>query len=93
VLVSVLYNLNPTSAGQLTLASADPLVAPLIDPNYYSTEVDLLIIHNALCKNMPLPIQTEASILSEVPPPRHSTLSSTSSDEEFNHSVEVLADN
>ena len=95
MLVSVLYNLNRTSVRQITLTSADPLAPPLIDPNYYSTEVDILIIRNALRKNMLVLIQTEARkcfIRSEVPPPRLCTLSTTSSDEELGHSVGVLAD-
>ena len=32
---------RPTSRGSITVASADPLAAPLISPNYLSTEKDL----------------------------------------------------
>lgn len=35
-----LVGLLPTSRGTITLSSADPAAAPLIDPNYYSTEAD-----------------------------------------------------
>lgn len=94
VVWSVVYNLNPTSVGQVTLASADPLTPPLIDPNYYSTEVDRLIVRDVLRKNMRV-LETEAGksfILSEVPPPGFSALNSTSSDEELDRRVGALAD-
>lgn len=34
-------NCHPTSRGALTIASADPFAAPLIQPNYLSTEEDV----------------------------------------------------
>jgi choline dehydrogenase-like flavoprotein len=33
--------LRPKSAGRVSLASADPLAAPLIDPNFYGEPADL----------------------------------------------------
>src|SRR5262249_1837514 len=33
--------MRPTSRGALTLRSADPLAAPILDPNYLSTEIDI----------------------------------------------------
>lgn len=35
------YQLRPESRGRITLASADPAAAPLIDPNYLSAEADI----------------------------------------------------
>ena len=34
------YQLRPESRGKITIASPDPSTAPLIDPNYLSTEAD-----------------------------------------------------
>ncbi|WP_321901607.1 GMC family oxidoreductase [Paraburkholderia tropica] len=41
-------NLRPTSRGSIHAASADPTVAPVIAPNYLSTEHDLHVAANAL---------------------------------------------
>lgn len=41
-------NLRPTSRGSIHAASADPAVAPVIAPNYLSTEHDLHVAANAL---------------------------------------------
>jgi choline dehydrogenase-like flavoprotein len=49
----------PTSRGQITLENANPASAPLIDPNYLSTEVDRAIIRDG--------IRTVASLLLETP--------------------------
>lgn len=40
--------LRPTSRGTVKLASKDPLQAPLIDPNYFETEEDVVDMRNAL---------------------------------------------
>ena len=41
-------NLNPTSRGHVRLASADPLAAPRIQPNYLSTEADRQVAAESL---------------------------------------------
>jgi choline dehydrogenase-like flavoprotein len=41
-------NLRPTSRGQITLRSADPREAPVIRPNYLSTEEDLAVAADAI---------------------------------------------
>ncbi|PPD14356.1 MAG: choline dehydrogenase [Methylobacterium sp.] len=41
-------NLRPTSRGAIRLASADPFVAPEIDPNYLSTEEDRQVAVDSL---------------------------------------------
>ncbi|WP_321787559.1 GMC family oxidoreductase [Paraburkholderia sp. J94] len=41
-------NLRPTSRGSIHAASADPSIAPVIAPNYLSTEHDLCVAANAL---------------------------------------------
>jgi choline dehydrogenase-like flavoprotein len=41
-------NLLPTSRGSVRLASADPLADPLIDPNYFATEADRVVLRQAM---------------------------------------------
>jgi choline dehydrogenase len=41
-------NLRPTSRGRITLRDADPASAPIIDPNYLSTEDDLQVASDSL---------------------------------------------
>ena len=40
--------LNPRSRGSVTLASADPHDAPLVDPNYFADEIDRAVIVEGL---------------------------------------------
>ncbi|OTB07473.1 putative GMC oxidoreductase [Hypoxylon sp. CI-4A] len=40
--------LKPTSRGSVTIASADPADAPVIDPNYFATEVDRTVWRHSL---------------------------------------------
>ena len=43
-----ILNLLSTSLGAITLSSPDPVVAPSIDPNYYATEVDRVVMRYAI---------------------------------------------
>ncbi|KAI8626284.1 GMC oxidoreductase [Xylariaceae sp. FL1651] len=45
---SSLMELKPTSRGTVTIASKDPKDAPLIDPNYFATEVDKVVWRHSL---------------------------------------------
>lgn len=40
--------MRPTSRGSITLADNDPRRAPLIDPNYFATEVDRYVMREGL---------------------------------------------
>ncbi|KAI0382494.1 putative GMC oxidoreductase [Hypomontagnella monticulosa] len=40
--------LKPTSHGTITIASADPADSPVIDPNYFTTEVDKAVWRHSL---------------------------------------------
>src|SRR5262249_13080721 len=40
--------LHPRSRGSVRLASADPVTAPLIDPNYFGDDEDMLVMLTAL---------------------------------------------
>ncbi|KAF5861703.1 hypothetical protein ETB97_012654 [Aspergillus alliaceus] len=43
-IASAVVGMVPTSRGRITLASTDPMAPPLIDPNYYATEVDRAVL-------------------------------------------------
>ena len=43
-----ILNLLPTSRGTITLASTDPDADPLIDPNYFTTETDRVVLRAAI---------------------------------------------
>ncbi|KAJ3908294.1 alcohol oxidase [Lentinula edodes] len=46
---SMLYGvLSPLSRGSITLNASDPLGPPLIDPNYFASEYDVLVMRQAL---------------------------------------------
>lgn len=47
-MTSMILSLTPTSRGSVTLASADPTVHPVIDPNYYATEADRVAIRTGV---------------------------------------------
>jgi choline dehydrogenase-like flavoprotein len=95
IVCSTVYNLYPTSTGTVTLSSSDPLAPPLIDPNYYSTEVDRLITRDGLRKSMRVLLDTEAGqsfIASELAPPGFPSLNSSSLDKEIDVRVGAFAD-
>ncbi|KAI1503052.1 GMC oxidoreductase [Biscogniauxia marginata] len=45
---NALMAMKPTSRGMVTIASKDPADAPLLDPNYYATEVDKYVWRHSL---------------------------------------------
>ncbi|PLB55927.1 alcohol oxidase [Aspergillus steynii IBT 23096] len=47
-IASAVLGMVPTSRGSVTLASADAQTAPVIDPNYYATEVDRAALRAAI---------------------------------------------
>ncbi|KAJ3794174.1 alcohol oxidase [Lentinula aff. detonsa] len=47
--LSMLYGvLSPMSRGSVTLNASDPMGPPLIDPNYFASEYDVLVMRQAL---------------------------------------------
>ncbi|ESZ93963.1 hypothetical protein SBOR_5666 [Sclerotinia borealis F-4128] len=48
----------PTSRGSVKLASTDPTAAPVIDPNYFSTEADRYVLRTGLRKIMEAMLST-----------------------------------
>ena len=81
--ITLLY--QPTSRGTLTLSSADPQDPPVIDPAYYSTQADKVILRSAV-RNTLRVIETpamQAIIEHESPPEGYPPLTSTSTDDEL----------
>ncbi|RWA10979.1 hypothetical protein EKO27_g4122 [Xylaria grammica] len=47
---NVLMGMKPTSRGTVTIASKDPKDPPVLDPNYFATEVDKVVWRHSLRK-------------------------------------------
>ena len=80
-----ILNLLPTSRGTITLRSADTAAHPLIDPNYYATETDRVVMRAAMRRNMAAMETPEGQsmVAAEVPPKHYPALTSKSTDEEL----------
>ena len=81
--ITLLY--QPTSRGTLTLSSADPLDHPIVDPAYYSTQTDKVILRSAVRKTLRV-IETPAMraiIDHESPPQGYPPLTSHSPDSDL----------
>ena len=81
--ISLLY--QPTSRGTLTLSSANPQDHPIVDPAYYSTQADKVILRSAV-RNTLRVMETpamQAIIEHESPPEGYPPLTSTSTDAEL----------
>jgi choline dehydrogenase-like flavoprotein len=88
-----ILNLLPTSRGSVRLASADPTDAPLIDPNYYSTEADKVVIRSGMRMAMRV-FESDPGqkfIAEEFTPVGYPPLTSQSSDEEIDARVKRVA--
>ena len=86
-------NLLPTSRGSVRLASTDPSADPLIDPNYYATEADRVVMREGMrlaMRAMESP-DGQAMVESEFPPKDMPTLTSKSTDEEIDARVRRVA--
>ena len=82
--------LIPSSRGEVSISSTDPTTQPEISPNYYDTVSDrLALIHGCRRLTQTL-LDTEAGksvIESEAPPPGMKSLTSQSSDHEFDQRI------
>ena len=79
----------PTSRGRISLASKDPSTPPNIDPNYYATELDRVVIRNGVREALRV-YQSDALkdiIETEAPPEGFATLHAASTDEEIDARV------
>ncbi len=85
--VALLY--QPTSRGSITLSSTNPEDPPVVDPAYYSTQTDKVMLRSAI-RNMLRVVETPAMqevIECESPPEGYPPLTSKSTDEEIDARV------
>ena len=78
--------MTPTSRGSITIASADPLSNPVIDPNCNVTEVDRVVLRHGIRQSLRLMQETSNGmhfVQSEVPPEGFPKLTANSTDEEI----------
>lgn len=91
-IASAVLGVTPTSRGSVTLSSANPADAPLIDPNYYATEVDRATLRAGVRQVTKLLKDTREGqefVLEELPRPGFSALSANSSDEELDSIIKA----
>ena len=85
--ITLLY--QPTSRGTLTLSSANPEESPVVDPSYYATQADKVMLRSAVQKTlrvMETPAMREV-IECETPPEGYPPLTSKSTDSEIDARV------
>ena len=88
--------MHPTSRGRITLASSDQRDPPVIDPNYYATENDRVILRSGVRQVLDVvaALKTkdgEAVVVAETPPPGGQALASGASDDEIDERVRAFA--
>jgi choline dehydrogenase-like flavoprotein len=89
-ITTVAMGMHPTSRGSVTISSKDPLAAPIIDPNYYSTEADRVSIRFGIRQALRLLQETphgKSIKATEVPPDGYPALTAESTDEELDARV------
>jgi GMC oxidoreductase len=85
-----LVGLLPTSRGTVSLASNNPADDPVIDPNYYATEMDRYVIRIGLRGIAKMLMETEqgrAFVESETTPNGFEPIGAETSDEEIDRRV------
>ncbi|TVY51342.1 Pyranose dehydrogenase 3 [Lachnellula cervina] len=86
-------NLLPTSRGSVTLASPDPSADPVIDPNYFATEADKVVVRHAMrptMRSFETP-EGQTIIEGEITPEGAAALTSKSSDAELDARIRKTA--
>jgi choline dehydrogenase-like flavoprotein len=84
----------PTSRGSVTLTSTDPADSPAIDPNYYATEFDRVLLRTGIRQVVKLMLDTpdgQSFVASETPPPGFEPLGINASDAEIDARVRRAA--
>jgi len=86
-------NLLPTSRGSVRLASPNPLDDPLIDPNYFSTEADRVVLRQAMRHTLRAFETAEGQEIvdHEIVSKGAATVTSKSSDEELDARIKGTA--
>ena len=85
--------LLPTSRGTISLASNDPLAAPIIDPNYLDTELDREAMRTGIrvaLRTMLKAPSGKTFIDEESPPPGHARLSLNPKDKEIGKRIQAV---
>jgi choline dehydrogenase-like flavoprotein len=91
-IASAVLGMATTARGRISLASADPTVPPLIDPNYYSTELDRAVIRAGIRQVTGLFLDTPEGreiVESEFPYKGLAPLTAQSTDEEIDARVKL----
>ncbi|KAL3489204.1 putative glucose dehydrogenase [Aspergillus germanicus] len=86
VIMTSVMLLGATSRGVISLSSADPTDSPLVDANYFDTEVDKVTLIHGARRTMQALLDTSAAkdyIEGEIPPPGMDALSASSMDAEI----------
>ncbi|KAF1849210.1 GMC oxidoreductase [Cucurbitaria berberidis CBS 394.84] len=84
----------PTSRGSVTLASSNATDAPIIDPNYYATEMDQHVMREGFRMHSRLMLETPEGkelVQSEHTPPGYPILGTYASDEEIDARIRMGA--
>lgn len=84
--------MHPTSRGSITLSSSDPRDPPAIDPNYYATQNDRVILRSGIRQAMKVAASLKtkdgkAIVVGETPPPGREALAPGASEEEIDERV------
>ena len=82
----------PTARGSITLASTDPTVHPVIDPNYCGTEADRFVMREGWRVLSRLMFETpegQELVADEIVPEGHTCLPSTASDADIDRRIQI----
>ena len=82
----------PSARGSITLASTDPTVHPVIDPNYCGTEADRFVMREGWRVLSRLMLETpegQELVADEIVPKGHTCLPSTASDAEIDQRIQI----
>lgn len=89
-------SMNPTSRGSITLSSSNPGDPPVIDPNYYATESDRVMLRSGIQQAMKVVSSLKTKdgrtiVAGETPPPGRQALAPGASDGQIDERVRTSA--
>ncbi len=92
-IASAVLVMTPTSRGSITLADTNPATSPIIDPNYYATELDRTIMREGLRSAMKVLQDTPEGreVIESELSPDGKTLCQDSSDRDIDERVALVA--
>ncbi|KAH8653769.1 hypothetical protein BX600DRAFT_386030 [Xylariales sp. PMI_506] len=88
--------LHPSARGSVTISSSDPTVPPVIDPNFFGSEVDRFVWRYGIRKMIEMMVGGESAlsqgvVVGEAPPTGLEQLTLNSSDEEIDTRIQATA--